>query len=553
MADTQMRDLLDEVGELKAEREPTERMWDDIETYLLPNRSERKGEQNTGNIFDGTPQSALTMYASGTMGYLISSTFDWFSVRTPDESIMDVREVRLWLSKVDQILFGIINRSNFYHEMYAFFLDAGSIGTPVIYRYWDEGEGIERFMVRNPREVYLSENAHGEIDTVMRYVMMTNKQIAERFDNVHQDIKRDADGPGRYKERPIVHIVKPNKDYDPRKRDSKAKKYASWYVDVDHESELRRGGYDVMPYAVWRVMKEAHEKYGRGPGWNALADIKALHALAKTDITAAQLLVNPPLDIPEERRGKIRFVPGGRNYFEDSGRKIEVYDVKAQLGAGLELRKEIIEVIKRHYLVDFFMMFAQAEQEITATEVRQRREEKAVLLGPHITGLNHEVLDKIIDGLFADAWEAGMIPPPPRVLVESLNGRRLEVDYMGPLAQAQRSFFQAEPYRQAMGQWMGLAEILQATGKPADFLDNYNLDYVSREMFKAGGGPEEAMYDEKMVAKRRQQRAKEIEQQKKLAAMEQMGKAVPGLNQSVAPNSVLEQMGQQIAAGTPAA
>jgi hypothetical protein len=81
-------------------------------------------------------------------------------------------------------------------------------------------------------------------------------------------------------------------------------------------------------------------------------------------------------------------------------------------------------------------------------------------------------------------------------------------------------------------------------------LDNYNWDFITREMSKGDGLPEEAIMDEKVRDAIRQQRAQEAQQAAQAQRMEQMGKAVPGLNQPVEKGSVLEQIGQQAAAAT---
>lgn len=554
-------DLLEEFESMKKDRGVVEETWEELVNNVAPHRTgfgeDRpvRGERRIGNIYDGTPMAALNMFASGTMGYLLSAHFDWFGLRVPDEQLMDNREVRMWLAKCDAILTGMITRSNFYKEMLAFFLDWGGIGTATVYRYWDASSKRECFTVRHPREIYLAENEHGEVDTVFRHFLMTSKQMLASFekDTLNGRIIDEAKKPGqRYNEHLVLHAVKPNKDYDPKSNESKHKQYASWYVDVDNGELIRESGYDVMPYAVGRPDKQSDEVYGRGPAWDALSDIKGLYAYAKSDIESAQMMVNPVVGVPEEMRGKLKWVPGGRYYYEDAGRQPQAADHKIQIRAGLDREERKQKIIERHFLVDFFTMMAQAEKEMTTVEVRQRREEKAVLLGPHITGFNQDVLDRLLDGMFADAWAEGMIPAPPRILMESMEGQKLEVDYMGPLAQAQRSFFKAEPYRNSLGEWNALTQILVASGRNPDFLDNYNLDYISREMAKAGGMPEEAMMDEKIVAKMRQQRAAAQQRAQQLASMEQMGKAVPGLNQPVEAGSVLDEMGKAQAAGTPA-
>lgn len=552
MADTVVRDLLTEFETMKADRLPVEATWDEIAEYVVPHRSGygaehdpevERGERRGSVIYDGTAQSALNLYASGTMGYLLSSSFNWFSSRVPDEKLMDNREVRLWLSQVDAVLFGMLTRSNFYREARSLFTDGGSVGTAPFYRYWDAMTAREVFMALHPREIFVAEDAHGEVDTVFRYTQMTARQLLQRFKdaNLNDEIRAEAADPQTaHKLHRILHAMKPNPRFDPRKRDSKARKVASWYVDVEHEGMIRQRGFDILPVAVWRVQKESDERYGRGPGWAALADIKQLQEYARTDITAAQMLVQPPIDIPEERRGDVQYIPGGRSYYDEAGRPVRrLVDDRVELRAGLDREERKQQLIREHYMVDFFLMFAQAEREMTATEIRQRREEKAVLLGPHITGLNQDILDKVIDGLFNDAWNAGMIPPPPEILVKSGNGR-LEIDYQGPLAQAQRSYFQGQPYREALQTWMALTELHVNAGRRPDFLDNYNFDFVSKEMVKAGGFPEEAIIDERQVAEMRKQRADAEAKQQRMAAMEQMGKAAKGMNEPVQEGSLME-------------
>ena len=563
MTDLIVRDLLDEFQSLKEIRKPYENTWQEIADNVVPNRSgfttddPDKGIHRGQLIQDGTPLAALATYKSGLMGRLLSSFFNWFSVRTPDEDMMDVREIRMWLSKVDQVLYGMIARSNFYPQMYEFFGDGGSIGTATIYRYWNAAYQREVFSVRHPREIYVAEDEEGSVDTIFRPTLMSYKNMVQAFkdDELDEQYKEYSNDPDmRNQEGKILHVVKPNESFNPKKASKTSKRYASWYIDIEHESIIRKGGYTVFPYAIWRVEKEPDETYGRGPGWRALSDIKSLYAYAKTDITAAQMLVNPPLEIPEERRGQVKWVPGGRNYYSDANRRIIEPERNINLQAGLEREQRQQAIVEKHFMVPFFTMMqniGEMTRERTAYEVRRIEEETAILLGPHITGLNQDVMDKLIDGMFNDAWEAGLIPPAPERLLKSMNGRRLEVDYMGPLALAQRSFFHSEPYRKTL---TDIAQTLAVdpTGGTARILDNYDWDRVTREMAKSNGLPEEAMLDEKTVAKMRQVRAEQMAKQQQMAQLEQLGKAMPGLSKGAEEGSVAKSM-EKAKAGTPAA
>ena len=547
--DERVRDLMDEFGVLKAQRLNWETTWSDIQQNVIPHRtgfeeSPEKGQRHDSKIYDGTPLAALNTYASGSQGYLLSNVFKWFGLRVAEERVMDIREVRMWLSVVEQVLYGLVQRSNFYKQVYELFRDGGAFGTATLYTWFDEGERKEWFTTIHPREIYIAENDNGEVDTVFHHYQMSYKRAMQRFknDTVHPEVEKAAgEAHRKYEEMEILRVVRPNERWERGRADNASMRFESLYIDVDHQVVMREGGHAINPYAVWRVEKSSDEAYGRGPGWTALADIKALYAYAKSDITAAQLMVNPPLEIPTERYD-FKYLPGGRNYYDDQSRRAFVMDTRIDLKAGLEREERTRKIIEKHFLVDFFLLMSQMDRDVTATEIRRRQEEKAVILGPHIAGLNQDVLDRIIDRLFMDAWDAGMIPPPPRVLVES--GQHMDVDYMGPLAQAQRSFFHSEPYRASLGDIMGVAQL-----RP-DVLDNYNWDFITREMSKAQGMPEEALLDEKIVAQVRQVRQQQLQQQRQLAAMEQMGKAAGGLGKSVEEGSVLEAMDKE-KAGAP--
>jgi hypothetical protein len=536
-------------------REPYEEVWEEIASNVVPNRTQfdlvnpKKGQRNDLDIYDGTPVAALNLYASGSQGYLLSSSYKWFSLRIPNERLMDVREVRIWLSIVEQILYGLIQRSNFYKEMYMLFKDGGGLGTATIYTYFDPGSRRAWFNTLHPKEVFIAEDDNGEVNTVARHFLMTSARMVERFkdDDLDKEWREEADDPDEFQtEHEVLHIVEQRKGYDPKKADSKEMKFSSCYIDVEHESTIRESGYPVNPYGVWRVEKSSDEIYGRGPGWTALADIKALYQYAKTDIHAAQLEVDPVLDIPAERLNDIKYVPGGRNAYEDVNRTVKRINPPLNLRAGLDREERKQRLIEKHFLVDFFMMMSQAQREMTAAEIRQRMEEKSVMLGPHIAGLNQDVLDRIMDCLFAAAWDAGLIPPPPQALQ---GGGRVEVDYQGPLAQAQRSFFKTEPYRAVMRDITGMVQALApvAPNVAAGMLDNYNWDFITREMSKGDGLPEEAIMDEKVRDKIRQQRAQQAAAAQQAEQMAKMGKAVPGLNQQVQEGSVLDEMGKQAA------
>ena len=521
------------MGQLEKERKNWEGVWDEIVEFVIPRRTQverdaARGKRNDQSIFDGTALDSLKLLADGLQGYLISSSYKWFAMKMEDQRIEEVPAVRSWLQEVERLLYGIINRSNFYRQMHEMFMDAGSFGTAAIYSELDPGRGRVNFSTRHPKEIYLVQDNYGHITEVWRYYFMTIKQIVETFENVDEHYTRllEKTPDERY---PVIHCVYPREGRDVTKKDSQNKAYASQYIDVTHKKVFRSSGYDQLPYAVWRFYKNSDEVYGRSPAWNALADVKSINEVAKTNVWAAQMSVRPPLWVPEELKGRVRFVPGGMNYYsDDPKRAIAPVMTGVNYPIGVDREDRMREAINKHFMVDFFLLIARAEKEMTATEIREKQEEKSVVLGPTVNGLEQECLDPVIDRGFYLALEQGWLPPPP----EFLAGAQMKIDYMGPLAQAQRRFFRSQPYRNTLQEMM---PVLQVRPEVADII---NWDEVAKDIMEANDMPQSAFMKPEMIRAIRQQRAQQMQQQQQLEAMEKMGKALPG----IADPNVIEQI-----------
>jgi hypothetical protein len=92
--------------------------------------------------------------------------------------------------------------------------------------------------------------------------------------------------------------------------------------------------------------------------------------------------------------------------------------------------------INQAFYTDLFLMLASAPtNNMTATEVAERHEEKLLMLGPVLERLHNELLDPLIERTFGRMIETGLVPPPP----EELQGVDLNVEYVSMLAQAQRA------------------------------------------------------------------------------------------------------------------
>lgn len=520
--------LIKRQAQLESDRKPWEALWREIETYVVPIRrsdqygdpERHRGAQRGTEIYDGTALTALELFAEGLHGYLISPAIQWFRLRMRETWMGDMPEVKLWLQEVEYRMYMALQRSNFYSSMAEYFLDAGSIGTADLYVDEDLSTGKLVFNAIHPKECYLAENQHGEVTENFRRLKLQAHQAWEKFeelgvqDQLSDQLKRTMET-NPYEKFEFLHAIFPRTDRDADLLNNKNKPYASCWIELTGEKKLiYESGFSRMPHCVWRYKKATGEVYGRSPATAALTDIKGLNTLSKTLLGAAQLAVEPAYNVPAELMGKVRIVARGMNYYSEPERIISPIQQTANYPIGIEREDQKRQIIEEHFKVDFFLMLARAERQMTATEIIERQGEKAAVLGTSIGRLNSECLNPVIDTVFDLEMAAGRLPPPPDVLYEQ--GADIDVEYMGPLAQAQRRLFKSQ------GITRGLEAITPVISIEPQVRDNIDWDTVARELLEAFDFPQAAIKTPDVVQAIRQARAQAVQQRSNQEGMESL-------------------------------
>lgn len=511
-----------------SERRNMETVTEEIAKYVLPRRelhyrknSTSKGAEVGKYVFDPTAIIANRTHAEGMQGHLVSPRSKWFRRKTNITAngvqIDELPDVRSWLQDVEREEYNALQRSNFYQAATEFFLDAGSLGTAIMYAEYDWDNDRPVFMTRHPAECYLSENSQGVVDTVFRKFKLTARVAVDRFDITDQQTVQMAER-SPDKELEFIHAVYPRESRDVTKLLNTDKRFASIYVQMtggDGPAIVRESGYDLFPYAIWRYYKEAGEVYGRSPAWDLLETIKLLNKMGKAMIMATQLAVDPPWALPERWKGSFKNQPGAKMYYESDQKQIGYPMVGSLNGIPVTLEhiQHLQQQIEEGYKVTFFAMLANQDKQMTATEIMERQGEKATLLGPAIGRLNAEALTPLMDLLNNMMLEAGKIPPPPQTL-EQHAGADIAIDFVGPLAQAQEMYLGSQPIKRWLETMLPYAQFFP------DMIDNVNADEVAQELALAAGVPQSVMRSRQELQQMRAQRA-----QQQQAMMQMQGQA----------------------------
>lgn len=507
--------------------------WRDISTNLLPRQSRFLGEErNRGgdrnqSIIDSTGTRALRTLAAGMMSGMTSPARPWFRLGLQDEELQENHAVKVWLSDCTKLMLHIFAKSNTYNTLHLMYRELGGFGTGCsVFQ-----PNFNTVIHHNPLtigEYALGISHEGLVDKMGREFKLTVEQAANWFGyNALSATARNAYDQANYMhEINVVHLLEPREERDPSKRDNKNMAYRSCYWDksatspADNYGLLRESGYrDFRVLAPrWDVL--FGDVYGSSPGMEALGDLKQLQHGQFKKAKAIDYQADPPLQVPTSLRANgADFLPGGTSYYDPSmpnGGIRTAFEVNLDISA---LREDIMDVRERinsAFYSDMFLMLAESDKNMTATEVAERHEEKLTLLGPVLSRLHGELLNPLVSMTFQRCIEASLLPPPP----EELDGVELQVEYISTIAQAQKAVTVNSTDR-LLGH---IGMIVQLTGDNST-MDVFDADKsVERYADQLGVDPDLIVPGEQ-VAMIRQNRAQQIAAQQQAEMAEKMAGA----------------------------
>ena len=502
---------------LKTGRQNWETHWQEVADYMQPRkadvtRTRSRGDKRTELIFDSSPIQAVELLAASLHGMLTNPSTPWFSLRYKDEGLDSDDEAKLWLEGVTDTMYTAFNRSNFQQEIFELYHDLITFGTAAMFIEEDQSD-LLKFSTRHINEIFITENDKGRIDTVYRKFKITLRAAAQQFGSSLSEEAKNKVEKDPFDEIDILHAVYPRQDFDPRKKDKENMEFESVYIEYKNGNELSVGGFVEFPFVVPRYLKASHEIYGRSPAMTALPDVKMLNEMSKTTIKAAQKQVDPPLLVPDDGfLLPVRTVPGGLNFYRSGTRdRIEPLNIGANNPLGLNMEEQRRTAIRNVFYVDQLLL--QQGPQMTATEVIQRNEEKMRLLGPVLGRLQSELLKPMIDRCFNILYRRGQFAPAP----DFLSGQDIEIEYVSPLAKAQKSTELSSITR-------GI-EILGSLANVAPVFDYINFDALVKHVADLVGVPQKVLKLQSQVNAEREEAAQAAQQQQQMAQMQQVAQA----------------------------
>ena len=499
--------------------------YSDLAKFILPRRSiwltqsagglpspntMTRGLEINQAIMDPTATFAVRICAGGLMSGLASPSRPWFKVipAMRGQAIDDA--ARQWLDSIEDVVYTVLARSNFYNAFSQECEDIVVYGTAVNIIYEDKKEMI-RCYTPCVGEYYLGSGSTMRVNTLDRVFVMTIAQIVDFFgiDNCPDDIKTmwGEKGGALTQERLIAHSIEPNfaiKGKAGKIKGDFAWREVYWMYGTGTPYPLSIRGFVDQPFTAARWSTQSNDAYGRSPGMDILPDVKQLQSETITKAKVLVKLADPPLIGSAELMNKpTSKLPGHLTLLNgdiSAGKGIRsIYDQTFDLDHVSQDIALIQQRIKVGLFNDLFLMISQGPtNEKTATEIQAKLVEKMQVIGPVIENMLSENLQPKLKRIFAILKRRGMIAPPP----DSMKGVPLDIQFISILALAQKSASTG-----------GIEALMKMVGELGqihpEVLDIPDFDETIQEYSNLLGNKQKLLKGPKTVAAIRQARAKQ--------------------------------------------
>lgn len=418
----------------KAARGAWESLWQECYDYTLPQRGNFYGtrmaaDRRQERLYDATALDAVDQLAASLLGHLTPPFAPWFGFR-PGTGLSEDQAQALspQLEKAARLMQAHFDQSNFAVEIHQSFLDLIVGGTASL--AFEEAEpgnaSAFRFTAVPLHDVVLEEGDLGFLDGTYRILGLTLRHLQNRYPYAElpaallREGTRDAQ-----KQFKVLEAVLP------QGRDFIHSAILPDYLDqmTDPLVHLRIG---QSPFINFRWMKSPGEIYGRSPVMKTLPDIKTANKVVELILKNASIAVTGIWQADDDgvlNPANIELVPGAIIPKAVGSKGLTPLEMPGKFDVSQLVLDDLRNRIRHSLLIDRLPQFD--GRRMTATEVVERADGMALLLGATYGRLQSELLMPLLKRAYAILRRRGEIPDLP------LDGRIVALDFRSPLARAQ--------------------------------------------------------------------------------------------------------------------
>lgn len=415
---------------------------DDAYEYFLPQRNlfnrEDKGQKKMDRIFDSTSLEAIKSGASKLQENIAPIWARWANFEPSAEVLRLIEDsdgavsetqIRENLEEQAEILFDVLNRSNFGTQFFEFALDL-LIGTGTLMIDEDESDEMPIIFSSIPQiGIAFEEGPHGTVETHWRQFKVKARNVERKWPGFEVSTELAQ----KIKESPDTDVeLAQGLVFDPKSRNYwgvvwvKSEDKASWVEDFGESS----------PMITARYSKTAGEIRGRGPVLDVLPDVRTLNkakefSLQKAAIDLSGIWTGTDDGITNPYNIKISpgiVLPVGSN--NTSNPSIARLDTNTNLDLALFIMQDLQLSIKRAL---FSEVREPSDSVVSATQFAIEARELAKRIGSAFGRLQTEALIPILKRVHFILKRRGLVQP---III---GGREVNIKFTSPLARAQDS------------------------------------------------------------------------------------------------------------------
>lgn len=543
--------IKDRQGRLESIRAP----WDsptiaiaDLTRHDLTTDIDEKGVFVGSKVIEGTPAHAARIMTHGLIGNMVSAKIPWIKYGMPEMFLRGDDEINHWLNDLEEYMYTVYERSNYYSVLPRFGLDGITVGSPVMIIEENEGEGTIHCVVPHYTERYLFQDMYGNDVCLHLKKKMSVLKLVERFgkDKCGANVKRDLENGDHWQEYEVLQVIyRADDEIFDDLEDNEFKPKGPWvqyYVktEVEGESEqkpLQMKPYRAKPFTAWHFERNEHESYARTPSWYAYYDIVGGQAIHKSRLQIHEKAAWPPKIAVRGLKNRLHLKPSGITWVEkpEDMEGVRTIDEKMNLLASKEMATEYDEAVKRWYHYRLFMMLNQMQMDDksppTAFQIFHTLGEKSVLIGPAVDSVERNILKQNDDRFLEIEDFAGRLPPPPDKFFELSSEMKVEPEFVGPLSQSQRLYM---THRKVLENIEALRPILEIA---PEVKYKYRWDVMAEKVSEQGGLWQECIVPQDEYREFIEELAREEDEDRKIEQAEKIAKTVQSASKDVEPNS----------------
>lgn len=435
--------------QLIADRATTENTWQEIADNLMGRKDftvvRTPGEQRNQEIYDDTAKVSSSLLSGAIHTLMTSPVAKWFEYSFANPELREISVAVEWLKSAEARIYSALRspKANFHAQLSETYSDLIDFGTGGLFVDDVAGVGVQ-FSTRPLQELYLAEDPSGNIDIVVRRYQLTARQAVSLWGDDAKAATKALAGGSMENRHDYIQIIMPSDDVTLGNIDSSGMPWSSFILSMADNAIMSEGGFHEMPIATPRWEKNPGEVFGRGPGWNALSNGKMVNAMKRSSLIYGQKAAEPTYLVDSEGvlPGDLRLRPNGIvpiNSVMSGGLNPPIQPLA--LGGDFNITRELIQDARLAVQDSFLHQLVELlrDPRMTATQVLELVAQNQRHLAPILGRLTTELLDPVLDRVFAIEERAGRLPPVPPEIAEIVGGQQIKVDYVNPVARAQQT------------------------------------------------------------------------------------------------------------------